>query len=264
MKKVSVLLLSIVLIFFLAGCEQMPAETTVPTTLPEPTETTAPLTTQPPTTEPVETAPEHSVLYLPDISVEDVITWFGEVNFSREYGTEGDPTVIQKWNTPISYSLLGEATPEDQAVVEELAAWLNAVEGFPGIYPAEEAPFANLQIYFTDRQGMLDIMGPEYTFLDGAVTYWYEDNAIYDCHICVLYDLDPELRRSVLLEEIYNGLGPIQDTLLRPDSIAYQEYAQPQNLTKEDELILRLLYDPQITCGMNAEECETVIRTLYY
>ena len=267
MKKAVVLLLSIFLIFSLAGCAQTPAEPSAPTTPPTQTTappTTEPPTTQPPTTEPVETVPEHSDLYLQDVPVEDVIAWFSEVNFSREFGTEGDPTVIQKWETPISYSLLGEATPEDWAVVEELAAWLNTVEGFPGIYPAEESRFASLQIYFTDAQDMQIIMGPEFAYLDGGVTYWYEDNVIYDCHICVLYDLDPELRRSVLLEEIYNGLGPVQDTLLRPDSIAYQEFSQPQNLTVEDELILRLLYDPRITCGMNAEECEAVIKQIYY
>lgn len=267
MKKAIALMLSIFLIYTFTGCARTHTETSVPTTLR--TQTTAPPTTQPPATEPpatepVETVPEHSDLYIPDVSVEDVITWFSEVNFGREYGTEGDPTVIQKWETPISYSLLGEATPEDWAVVEELAAWLNTVEGFPGIYPAEESRYASLQVYFTNAQDMQTIMGPEYTNLDGAVTYWYEDDVIYDCHICVLYDLDPELRRSVLLEEIYNGLGPIQDTLLRPDSIAYQEFAKPQNLTVEDQLILRLLYDPRITCGMNAEECEAVIRSVYY
>ena len=69
---------------------------------------------------------------------------------------------------------------------------------------------------------------------------------------------------SVILEEIYNGLGPIQDTDLRPDSIIYSGFSEPQSLTDVDELILKLLYHPQLLPGMNADECETVIRQLYY
>jgi hypothetical protein len=59
-------------------------------------------------------------------------------------------------------------------------------------------------------------------------------------------------------------LGPIQDTGLRPDSIIYQEYSEPQELTEVDELILKLLYHPDILPGMNAAQCEEVIRRLYY
>ena len=89
-------------------------------------------------------------------------------------------------------------------------------------------------------------------------------NEIYDAIICYRSDMWPSLRTSVILEEIYNCLGPVQDTRLRPDSIIYQEYAEPQQLTPIDELILRLLYHPDIRPGMNAAECEQIIRLLYY
>ncbi|MBR6561952.1 MAG: DUF2927 domain-containing protein, partial [Oscillospiraceae bacterium] len=80
----------------------------------------------------------------------------------------------------------------------------------------------------------------------------------------VRHDLSQTLRNSVILEEIYNGLGPVQDTNLRPDSLIYQAYSEPQWLTDIDELIMRLLYHPEIRPGMNAQECEQVIRRLYY
>lgn len=196
--------------------------------------------------------------------METVITWFNEVCLDTEYYGSGDPTLVQKWDVPIAYCLQGDFDQEDAAVLDSFAQWLNTLEGFPGITRVEDMYQANLQIHFTDAQGLLDIMGPEFSGLDGAVTYWYEYNAIYDGVICVRTDLHRTLRTSVTLEELYNGLGPIQDTMLRPDSIAYQEFSEPQELTKEDELILKLLYHPQIQCGMNAAECERVIRELYY
>ena len=38
----------------------------------------------------------------------------------------------------------------------------------------------------------------------------------------------------------------------------------PQSLTEIDELILRLLYHPDMLCSMNKEQCEQVIRSLYH
>ena len=273
--------LLVLLTVLLAGCRQpvqpAPAE---PTTVPEKTEpltteppttepptteppTTEPPTTEPPTTEPPVTEPSHSEFYLEGVPVETVITWFNEVCLDTEYYESGDPTVIQKWEVPIACCLHGDFDEEDAAVLDGFAQWLNTLEGFPGISRVEDSSQANLQIHFTDDQGFLNIMGPDLTGLDGAVTYWYDNNAIYDGVICIRSDLYRTLRTSVILEELYNGLGPIQDTMLRPDSIAYQEFSEPQALTKEDELILKLLYHPQIQCGMDAEACERVIRELY-
>lgn len=302
MKRVWTFLLALTLLVSMTGCRKEPAPvvvipestapatteptitepaTTAPTepapTEPEPTEPettepaptepapTEPEPTEPETTEPAPTEEEHSELYLYYIPVEDVITWFNEVCLDVEFSHGGDPSLVQKWENPIYYSVEGDATAEDLAVLESFVASLNYVEGFPGMYPAEPGQFVNLRIHFTGEQELLDIMGQDYVGSDGAVTFWYDgDNRIYEEVICIRNDLDQYLRNSVILEEIYNGLGPVQDTMLRPDSIIYQEYAEPQDLTLVDWLILRLLYHPDIKCGMNAEECEAVIRSLYY
>ena len=108
-------------------------------------------------------------------------------------------------------------------------------------------------------------MGNDFIGTDGGVTFWYNGaNEIYSETIGYRTDISQEVRNSVILEEIYNGLGPIQDTNLREDSIIYSGYTTPQSLTAVDELILKLLYHPDIKCGMNAAQCETVIRKIYY
>ena len=111
---------------------------------------------------------------------------------------------------------------------------------------------------------MLSILG-EWTYdLDGAVTFWYDNNRVHDAIVCVRTDLNQHLRNSVILEELYNGLGPIQDTSLRPDSLIYGGYSEPQELTKIDKLILQLLYHPDMKCSMDSTQCEEVIRSIYY
>ena len=231
-------------------------------TEPAPTEISE---TEPAPTEPVVTVPVHSALYLDGVCAEDVILWFNEVVLDSEFINGGDPSRLQRWEDPICYSIEGEPTQEDLAVLESFCAWLNTVEGFPGIRQASPGDWVNLRIHFTDAQGLLAVMGSGFEGLDGAVTFWYDGfDRIYEEVICIRTDLDQTLRNSVLLEEIYNGLGPVQDTNLRPDSIIYQEFTQPQALTAVDELLLKLLYHPDMACGMDATECEAVIRQLYY
>ena len=251
-------LLCVLLMALLAGCGAVPEGTVPPIA-----ETTA-VTTET-TTEATLPATEaaHSALYIPGLDVEDVIRYFNEVCLDAEIVHGGDASLLQKWREPIYYQLNGDPTDEDVRVIEDLAAWLNTIEGFPGMYAAQEQSPANLQIHFCSQDDMLDIMGPNFTDMDGAVTFWYQENAIYDATICCRTDLSQHLRTSVIQEEIYNGLGPIQDTMLRPDSIIYADYAEPQALTEVDMLILRLLYHPDMACGMDAAACEAVIRQLY-
>ena len=263
MKKLTVLFMLLSLLL-LTACSLQPAETIPPETT---AHTTAP-TTQP-TTEPVETTPpttlpEHSSLYIPDLSVEDVIVYFNEVCLDAEIVNSGDPSFLQKWDVPIYYLLDGTLTEEDRQVLESFAAWLNTIEGFPGIYETTDIGQANLKIYFCSEDEMLSILGSNFAGCDGGVTFWYMNNAIYDATICCRTDLYQYLRNSVIMEEIYNGLGPVQDTDLRPDSLIFSGFSEPQSLTPVDELILRLLYHPQMQVGINAAECEAVIRQLYY
>ena len=277
--------LSKILFIFLAvcmtGCISIPEDVTLPpqtteqsdTQPPATNETTEPTTTEvPETSEPettateeiTETDPPHSELYIEGLSVDDVILYFNEVSLDAEFSDGGDATLLQKWDIPIYYVIIGNATDEDLKVLTGFADWLNTIEGFPGIYEANEDQNPNLQIFFCTENELIDHLGKNFYGVDGGVTFWYMDNMIYREIICYRTDLNQQLRNSVILEEIYNGLGPVQDSDLREDSLIYSGYSEPQSLTAIDELILKLLYHPDMKCGMNAAACEEVIRRLYY
>jgi len=215
-----------------------------------------------PTTLPI--VDEHSKLYISGVSVEKVIEYFNEVSLDAEMVNDGDPSKLQKWVEPIYYFLNGDYTDEDLKVLNNFTNWLNSLEGFPGIYQTKDFNRANLKIYFGDKNRMIDIMGNDFSGLDGGVTFWYDDDKIYDARIFCRTDIEQEVRNSVIIEEIYNGLGPVQDTDIRTDSIIYSGYSYPQEMTEIDELILKLLYSPKMLPGMNSLKCESVIRELYY
>ena len=249
-----------------------PAEaSTVPTTAPTvPVTQPAEPSTQPtePTAQPTEAPTEpagHSALYISGVSVEDVITWFNEVVLDAEFVNSGDATLLQKWVSPIYYRIEGEPTEQDRQVLDNFCGQLNSIYGFPGIRETTQVYEASMDLFFCPQSDFTAHMGPSYEGLDGAVTFWYNGaNQIYDATICYRTDLDQYVRNSVILEEIYNGLGPVQDTWLRSDSIIYAGYSTPQYLTSVDWLLLKLLYHPDMKCGMTASQCEEVIRSLYY
>ena len=269
MKKLLILLLVVAL----CGCAAPAAPSTEPTT--EPTvsvttvpETTVPETTVPETTVPPTTAPVHSEFYLEDFSVEEIITYFNEVVLQVEYtdGT-GDPSRVQKWLLPIVCSIQGEPTMEDQQVLEQFFAELNQMPGFPGIRLAQRGEYANMTLSFLDAEAFVDEFSQVVYGEDawGACQFWYwtDTNELYEARIGYRTDIPQLDRCSILLEEIVNSIG-ITDTLRRSDSIVYQDSNENLQPSIVDWLILKLLYHPDIQCGMDAQQCEQIIRDLYY
>ena len=271
--------LSLVLVVLLCACTGVNLghnETSLPTCAIPTTEavtgdTTVSTTVTAPETIPEETeitASVHSALYLPKHTTQQVLTYFEEVVLRTEYtdGT-GNPSLVQKWKEPIWYHIYGNPTKEDRAVLTTLFAQLNEIPGFPGIYAAADEEPGNLVINFLDFKNF----NADYSaFLNGedaygATQYWYytETNEIHTANIGYRTDIDQSTRTSVLIEEIVNMLG-VSDTVLRTDSIVYQYSNENTALSDIDWLILRLLYDPAIQCGMDIDGCRTIIQKLYY
>lgn len=244
-----------------------PATTETLPTVTEPAET-EPTETEPLVTEPVETEPLHSALYLEGYNAYDVASFFCEIALTMEYGDgDGNFSVIQKWVDPIRYTIIGAPTEQDLSVLDGLFAEMNRIEGFPGIYKAEEYEYANLTFYFLNEEAFNTMFGEgiHHESADGAAQFWFynDTNIIYEAKIGYRTDIDQEVRNSVLLEEVYNCMG-LSDTSLRKDSIVYQGYSTPQALTDMDWLILKLLFHPEMERGMDLDACTDVIHRLYY
>lgn len=239
-----------------------PAETAYATTETVPSTTeTVPMTTE-------AEMPLHSELYLPDCSAEQLMTYFEEVVLHVEYGTgEGDASLVQKWLTPIRFRIYGDPTEEDLSVLTDLFAQLNQIPGFPGFCPAETEGTENLRISFLDPVSFRDSFSGSVNGEDawGATEYWYytDNNEIYTARIGYRTDIDQNTRNSILVEEIVNMLG-LADTVLRTDSVVYQHSNENVALSDVDWVILNLLYEPAVCCGMNREECFSVLMERYY
>lgn len=276
-KRYFVLFLAFILLFF--GCaDTKPTDTGTPTTIyrEDTAETIGGGASELSEMETTEAAPEttaptaslHSALYIPEYTPQQIMTYFEEVVLNMEYsdGT-GDVTRVQKWIEPICYRFYGMPTDMDKAVLEALFAQLNEIPGFPGIYPAADADQENLSISFLEpdvfRDSFSAVVNGENAY--GAAQFWYytASNELHTARIGYRTDLDQSVRNSILIEEIINTLG-ISDTVLREDSIVYQYSDENTALSDVDWVIMKLLYDPAVQCGMDADSCGALIEKLYY
>ncbi len=272
-KQHAAFLLALVLLLSACAQTDSAADTTAPVTGSTaqtlPTQgSSAPTDTQPTQPVPEMTRFSHSALYLPDYSTGQITEYFEEVVLSMEFSDDtGNPHVVQKWLGPLYYRIYGEPTDEDIAVLEALFAQLNEIPGFPGIYAAPDDVPENLTLGFWEPDAFWDLFSEAVRGEDanGAAQFWYytETNELHTARIGYRTDLDQSVRNSILLEEIINTLG-INDTELRPDSIVYQYSDDNLALSDVDWVILRLLYDPAIRCGMDAADCAEVIAQLYH
>ena len=260
--------LMMLLALLFCGCANPYGSTTMPTYPIPTTQSTDALTTAPTVEVPETTVPAHSALYLPAYTAEQILEYFEEVVLHMEYtdGT-GNPALVQKWIEPLRYRIIGEPTQEDLTILTDTIARINEIEGFPGIYPAGENEFDNLTFRFLDpedfRLTFSDTINGEDAY--GATQFWYgtKTNDIYMANIGYRTDLDQATRSSIIIEEIVNTLG-ISDTEHRTDSIVYQYSNDNMTLSDVDWIILKLLYSPEIQCGMDAAACEEILRELYY
>ncbi len=214
--------------------------------------------------------PVHSALYAvsPGLSADEVTDYFTETVLSFEVASAASSVYVSKWPSIITYEILGPARAEDRALLAECAARLCAIPGFPGMREAVPGESAALEIYFCSdeefaaRAGALIGGG----IADGAAAFRYDPvgGEIRSGTVCYRTEMDERVRRSVLLEEIYNVLGFKCDTVRRRASIIYQCASDAQDLSPTDELLLRILYDPTMKNGMDAAHAAEVIRSLYY
>ena len=225
-------------------------------------------TTPSPAPTPVPTPePTPELLGLEGYTSEQIADYFCEVALGVEYNHgSGDSSALQKWGEPIYFAIYGEYTDEDVALINSFASRLNEIEGFPGMYPAPNMQQENFTFRFLDRQTMNEqagyVVNGEYA--DGITlwNYYTDSNLIYNTRVWICNEVSQYTRNSVILEEIVNSLGLGNDTELREDSIIYQFYSEPQELSEMDWLLLKLLYKEEMYSGIHETECRELIAKL--
>lgn len=197
-----------------------------------------------------------------------VLSFFKTLAFQDE--SAGNIGFVRKWQKPLYYEIRGTADEIDVTVIRWLATELNGVNGFPGMYAANENNKANVRFYFGNISEVQTQLGLTDATLQSASRIYWQDGkySIMLAKIGIVNDVTSrEERTSVILEEMLQILGLMQGTLQYPQSVFYRNGNIPQVPDELDWAMVRLLYSPNIKIGMSEEDAITAaaeMLTTYY
>ena len=191
------------------------------------------------------------------------------------------PSPMQRWAVPVRVGLrFGASVPPDRratdtARVASYLALLQRVSGHP-VYLDDLAPNFVIRIASVDERAA---MGPELSSVLSQLTpvqisavtrmdrstyclvYAQSDGAaqVIQRAFAVIPAEHPDLLRlSCLHEEIAQGLGLTNDSRSARPSI-FNDDEEFALLTRQDELMLRILYDPALRPGMTEAEARPIV-----
>lgn len=187
---------------------------------------------------------------------------------------QGKSIPLSRWAVPVRLWTLG-ATNEDIRHLSKLSARLSELTGLPFTRTAR-AEDANVHILVADareREDLLSMLGDLGRIQDAPMLQIWPKLAEYPCIarvyvnpddnlvewaiIFIKAELSGKFRRSCLTEEFVQSLGLFNDGPdIRPS--IFNDDAEFIELTRHDEYLLQILYDPRLKPGMTSEQAEPI------
>lgn len=194
------------------------------------------------------------------------------------------PSALRRWDKPIRMSVeFGDTIPREQRMADTaaVAGYANRLARLTGLEITQTDAEPNYHVLFLnedDRKGyearlralvpgiadnavraVIDLPRSQLciviAFADG-------DSTSYDKAVALIRGEHPDLLRlSCIHEEITQGLGLANDSPNARPSI-FNDDEEFGLLTRHDELLLRILYDPRLRTGMTADEAAPIVRRI--
>ncbi len=197
-------------------------------------------------------------VYLPDSASGRVVDYFLEVALECEYGDGSG--VVKKWETPINIYVMGNFTHEDYEIIKGHVDCLNSMEGIPSISLVCDMKEANVFVNFISQWEMSQKIRVEEVLWGFVRCYWNERYEITNAEVLIVYDRTTQSQRHhVIIEEMTQMLGLLNDSYMYEDSIFYNGYSETTRLSRIDELVIRLLYNSGVKSGMRGDDARHVV-----
>jgi hypothetical protein len=215
-----------------------------------------------PTAEPSETAAETESAvpekeYVEGVSNDELLDYFCEIGLHIEYGT-GDE-ILKRWEGPIRITVKGDYTEEDYKTLEKHIDMLNGLNVLPDISIADLD--ANFFVYFIPLDEMDDMI-PGYE--EGNWGYfnlgWDWDYIAKQAYIGIATDVTTQGDRNhLILEEVTQALGLMNDSPDYQDSIFQVNWTDTQELSDIDIALIRMMYCDELKPGMKLPEVREIM-----
>ncbi|WP_437438406.1 DUF2927 domain-containing protein [Limimaricola cinnabarinus] len=191
---------------------------------------------------------------------------------------------LRRWETPIRMDVqFGETVPakqraRDRNAVAAYAARLSRLTGVPIGQTAGEGNFSVLILNEEDRLGyeaklkqmvpgiaessVRAFLNPSRSTLCLVIAFSEDGGNTYSRAVALIRGEHPDmLRLACIHEELAQGMGLANDSPQARPSI-FNDDEEFGLLTRHDELLLKMLYDPRLRPGMSAVEAAPIARRI--
>lgn len=184
--------------------------------------------------------------------------------FSVEYSGDASNSerALTRWEKTIRIYVGGSPSSDD---LDQLKRFIMEIAthcpNMPNIRLESSEQDANITIWYCPIKDMHKHVDDYHEGNWGYFSYTYDSGCRMDsAKIAIATDKNNTAsKRHLLREELVGAFGLTNDHELYSDSILYQEWTTVGRLSEVDWLMLNMLYDPDLTCGMDANETYSVL-----
>lgn len=193
----------------------------------------------------------------------DVSHGFFKTVFGLEYGGHADARRVKRYVSPVRFHISDRSGHKRlRAARRFVAALPRRIRHFEGreVSRADQANFRILIVKRRDfaqvvaRELQADAIAMNARCLVGVTT----QNGRIDHSVAVIVGDDDYLFRRCLVEEVLQGLGPMNDHASLKNSV-FNDSSRLAAFTNFDEAILNVLYHPTIRPGMSMSEARRAV-----
>ncbi len=210
---------------------------------------------------------------------------FLKLAFNSEPQVVGNKTIVEgqqigllRWNSDITYATYG-TTDADNVHLGALGGTLSGVIGRQ-VTQIDDLKQANIKLMVLraeERRVFMNVLERRFgetigDFLDawtsrpelpciGTIATDPEDSSLTVGLIFIKSELQGDFRRACLTEEFTQVFGIINDDPSARPSI-FNDDQEFIELTRHDEYLLRVLYDPRLSAGMSEAQARPLVRQI--
>ncbi|WP_350333074.1 DUF2927 domain-containing protein [Coralliovum pocilloporae] len=178
------------------------------------------------------------------------LSWFGGVNAH-----------VKKYIVPVRFHIMNLSRTNRLGTAQHFVLSLNSSIRGIAVQLVGRAELANFRVFIVDREQYVAVARHEIfrdptALVPGKCMVQVDSDGlgrITASTAVIVADEGEYLFRRCLIEEVLQGLGPLNDHDDLADSI-FNDYSSHSRFTRLDRFILNMLYDPRIQPGMRAEE----------
>lgn len=184
--------------------------------------------------------------------------------FSSEWDSAGNSSTairLMRWEKTIKICVTGSPEKDD---LEQLDLFIMEIAthcpNMPNIRIVDNEKDANITIYY----GPLDQLSKHVKYYHegnwGAFSYSRTNYEVVSGQVGIATDVNTTAsKRHLLREELVGLFGLPNDHEDYSDSILYQKWTTVGQLSEVDWLMLNMVYDPDLKCGMEAKEAREIL-----